>query len=209
MRYFFLALIIGFCLSALLLTVFFTAGKKNKKQKQADLELVKNSGDDSLIRLFEQADSDNERDGIVEFIKEKLGQEQQGLTNTSLDLAPAGTPQADAGALPAYPEALPLEAPPQAEQPQEASRRAVPGISGAFTGAADAAEPIPEHTIYGQPGVTHMLALEDIDWNAIEDEMQKRREEEARIMAQNQQIQEVFSKIKNIEERLMTEQQDD
>lgn len=213
MRYFFTILIIGLCLVALLLAVFFKAGKKNKKRRNADLELVRSCGDESLIRLYEQAESENERDGIVEFIKEKLEREEQGLTDPAYDLTPAGTLDGEAELPPAAQEAAPQEpqaqgfTPPAPAAQEPSPRRTVPGLTGVFAGSTGVADST-EQTAYGQPGATHMLALEDIDWDAIENDMQRRREEEARIMAQNQQIQEVFSKIKDVEERLMAEQQD-
>lgn len=209
MQYFFIASIIGLCLTTLLLIVFFKAGKKNKKMRAADLQLVKDCGDESLIRLYEQAESENERDGIVEFIKEKLARESEGLNGPDYDLAPAGqiTTIADTA-----PEALPEEALPEKVLPEEIAppHHAVPGISGTFAGSAGAEATVAaEHTAYGEPGATHVLALEDINWHAIEEDMKKRREEESLIMAQNKQIQEVFSKIKDIESSLMSEQQDD
>lgn len=201
MQYFIISLIAGFCLLLLLLTVFFTAGKKNKKQYAADLQLVQSCGDEGLLRLYQQAESENERDGIVEFIKEKLTREEQGSADSSFNLTPAGNLDVASA-----PEGEPAQ---QREAADSAPRRSVPGVSGVAAANSPQADSSPTivtgNTVYGEPGETHMLALETVNWQAIEEEMQQRREEEARIMAQNYQIQEVFSKIREVEERLAVE----
>jgi len=230
MRYFFIGLAVGICLIAFLLFVFFKAGRKTGKQKRADRELVQNYGDESLILLYEQAESDNERDGIVEFVREKLCAPDTGLA-TPADIMPAGS-LATAEMSP--PEEQPAEWPiEQASEQPEAEMRSemIPEvteemmadapadlapegrrqITGLVTDAAEAMDRKAEQSKMLR-GDTHLetraLPLDKMDWAILEEALQKKREEEARMMAHNQLIQDVFSKIQSVEARVVGRKQE-
>jgi len=337
MRYFFIILAVGVCLAALLLAVFLKAGKKTRRQSFTDRELVHNLGDEGLIRLYEQAETDNEREGIIEFVKEKLAQETGNPS--SFDIMPAGAlsaqgpaqpeavsrtmpgtmtqtmPETTAQTMPGYmeqmtqntaaqtapntaatipdtvaqiipetaaqispeymeqmtpkmaaqttpdtvaqmspntvatmpetvtqimPQTIPdtvtrtmpeavaqtlVQASPTtpeqtimqdlpkaaAEMPEQKQfslpkneRRQIAAMLTAMSG--DTAEDNSIRTIHTQ---THELPLDKVDWAAIEEALEKKREEDARIMAHNKLIQDVFSKIQSVENRVMGEMQED
>jgi hypothetical protein len=255
MLYFFIAFAGGFCLLTLLLTVFFKAGKKPRRQSLTDRELVNTLGDEGLIRLYEQAETDNEREGIVEFVKEKLTTQITGGP-TLFDNMPAGafnaaevaqpetaaqttsktaaqaTPDTIARAIPGtitqrMPEAVaqtlvqvspetleqPVvqDSPKMTEQAKEQRQSALPNnerrqIAAMLTAmSGEEQEDISTRTSQTQ---THELPLDKVDWAAIEEALEKKREEDARIMAHNKLIQDVFSKIQGVENRVMGEMQD-
>jgi hypothetical protein len=259
MHSFYINLAIGICLTALVFAVFFLAAGKSQKKRLADRELVFTLGDEGLIRLYEQAETDYERDGIVEFVKEKLSSAEPA----SSDLIPAGSlsapEQAPPEAMVKAEETIPPLTKPAAEEqlPQispdmgEILTPALepmpePSIAEATQPAVEAvAEPIPEQIapetaeqmtepkqypwannrrrqISGMLTVeeeeaaeddteivaqtqTHELPLEEMDWATIEEALERKREESARIMAHNQLIQNVFSKIQGVENRVVGE----
>lgn len=59
----------------------------------------------------------------------------------------------------------------------------------------------------GDDQETRVLPLDEVDWSAIEAELERKREEAANIMAQNVHIQEVFAKVKDIEGQILHNQQ--
>ena len=275
---------IGVCLSALLLLVFFRSAGKNRKQRMIERELILNLGDDGLLHLYDQAETDNEREGIVEFAKEKLTSKQPD-SQTSLNIMPAGLldttgfappetlPEADTGDVTAkvatdetifiphkladetaekplagiytysqeqaepavseipipanmpITEAMPqMKAKPQAQampRPKDMPQMAAPGlakdnspahptehadlaqnerrqINGMLTSLTE--EDLSAHTPQTQ---THELPLDKMDWTAVEKALEKKRDEYARIMAHNQLIQNVFSKIQSVEDSVV------
>ena len=298
MRSFYIYLAIGIILAALLLAVFFKAGKKGRRKQQSDHDLVYNLGDEGLIRLYEQAQTDKEKDDIVEFAREKLASEQTSATGDSA-IMPAGALNAEKVAPPETitEETEPAIAPfmseteeaepaltqfmPEAEETEPAiapfvqeAEEAEPAIAP-FVQEAEKAEPaltqfIPEaekaepaltqfipETEEAEPAIatltpeteevpltpeiidiegpatsqessvfadngalqnagihtyhtqTHELPMDKVDWAAIEEAMEKKREEDARMMAHNQLIQDVFSKIQGVESRVVGENRED
>lgn len=289
MLHFWIALIFGLVVIALLLLLYFTVDKRSTKVRTAEREFIYNCGDESLIALYEQATSDKERLDIAEFAKEKIAQippeeaappgaaavdgdtredilgedvfeealrsfseEEQALLDgvDRLNTSPQEQPAAASGAAAAAPPADAMtEAEPaavaqlrqaidKADLAQAKIEQELPGLANVFAGSAmhglagEAAvlaqanaellrdTPQPETGINPADellpqqdatyeGKTRVLPLNEVDWNSVEAELQKKREEEARIMAQNMHIQEVFAKVKDVEARLLREEADD
>ncbi|MCL1975461.1 MAG: hypothetical protein FWG61_04785 [Firmicutes bacterium] len=229
---------IGLCLTALLIFLFFKTAGKTRKQQLLDREMIATLGDEGLLRLYDQAESDTERDGIIEFVKEKLTSEEPA-NPVAINIMPAGTlgegeitpPEKETAELIIMPPeaaeavdqddkdaSLPQASPAaithntddmkqdSAEPPQASiaanNRRQVPGML--------TAEPKEEEkdsindTSHTQ---TYKLPMDKMDWAAVEEALEKKREEYARIMAHNQLIQSVFSKIQGVENRVVGELQ--
>jgi|GEM_PF-5512970 len=180
MQGFFFSLIIGLFVLALLLLVFFTAGKKNKKTREADRQLIQNCCDEGLIRLYEQAKSESDRNDILEFVKEKLAWAEKNNV-------PAGQ-HAD----PLLPDL-------------HTGRRVIEGVLAAQTEDTAGQPQVASHMADTDAGSDFMRLPDEIDWQAVEDDRQKKHEEYESVLAQNLQMQEVLSKIKNIEESLLSE----
>jgi transcription initiation factor IIF auxiliary subunit len=75
--------------------------------------------------------------------------------------------------------------------------------SGLISGDNEGGGTAEDTYIYASKTQTHELPLNKVDWAAIEEALEKKREEDARMMAHNQLIQDVFSKIQNVENRVM------
>jgi len=220
MQDFFIILIIGLFLLALLLLVFFTVGKKNKKEKNAEQQLVLSCCDEGLIRLYEQAKSESERNDIVEFIKEKLAWAEKNNVPGEQGAAPLAPDKHEErrkveGVLAVPPEETlmrPAEADIQPEKPQTQPAEAA-------TQPDEPAAPLKEPAVQTQPAaetansdydidLTHLRLPDEIEWRALDDNIPKKDEEYDSVMAQNLQMQEVLAKIKNIEESLLFEKKD-
>ena len=227
MNYFYINLFVGICLTAILLTVFFRAAGKSPKQRFADRELLLSLGDEGLLRLYDQAETENERDGIIEFVREKLiadGNDPNDynlmpagtlnpeeiappdiMSDTSRHIIPGMVAQNQGQPIPGTAQQSMAQIMPQisgqtAEQERSSlsanERRQITGMMAADSlGAADDA--------FSNTMATHELPMDKLDWAAIEEALEKKREEYARIMAHNQLIQDVFSKIQNVETRLI------
>jgi hypothetical protein len=226
---FYIYLAVGVCLIALLLAVFFKSAGKSRKQKLADRELIAYLGDEGMLRLYDQAETDNEREGIVEFVKEKLSSEESG--------GPASEPPIAAGPAVAgvvTPAAVitetenPLRAetlePPQPikEAPEQTMAQNKPDLLEQLPQQHASVTPVTnerrqisgmlttehEETVeysLADTAPTHELPIDKLDWAAIEEALEKKREEYARIMAHNQLIQNVFAKIQSVESRVIGE----
>ena len=266
MHYFFIEIAVGVCLISLLLVLFFTVGKKSRKQRHTDRELVLNLCDEGLIHLYEQAETDNEREGILEFVREKLAAEKNGspaspnripaldlgveqivppttmpepvkqvVPEPQLQVIPKITPQVQPQTLPEAVAQAP-ETVAQAQQEPEAITQpqimpesvamaltqAMPGVLDqtiaqplpqaaegerpvlAYGGGRQSSEKAAENSYtYASNTQTRELPLNKVDWAAIEEALEKKHEEDARMMAHNQLIQDVFSKIQKVENRVM------
>ena len=236
MRYFLIDLAIGVFLTALLLIVFFKAGKRPHKQRQADRQLVLNFGDEGLIHLYDQADSDNERQGILEFVKEKLStQEISG--NSYTDMMPvlppenAALPKQPLGQMPVNEQPLgqmPVNEQPLGQMPvnkhliaqmrvneqlidqlhsyeqppaSESYRQQITGL------VVDSGAPPAENSpAYSADAQMREIPFGQIDWGMVEEAKKRKDEEDARMMAHNRLIQDVFSKIQRVQDKVSAEQ---
>ena len=68
---------------ALLLLAFFTVGRKKPRQQMNERELVVSCGDEGLLALYDQAATDDEREDIASFAKEKLALDQARLADVA------------------------------------------------------------------------------------------------------------------------------
>ncbi len=55
-------------------------------------------------------------------------------------------------------------------------------------------------------GKTRVLPLDQVDWATVQEEIKQKNEQDAAAMAQNVYIQEVFAKVKNIEENILNQE---
>jgi hypothetical protein len=232
MTLFYFNLVVGVCLTALLLAVFFKTAGKSRKQKLADRDLIFNLGDEGLLRLYDQAETDNERDGILEFVMEKLhsgenydlmpagtlNPEEMAPPETMPDMArqfmPGMAAQTQAPTMPWEPELDMTQIMPQVmpQMPLHQAEQETSTLSASerrqITGMMAAESPQVAEDRFANTMPTHELPLDKMDWAAIEEALEKKREEYARIMAHNQLIQDVFSKIQSVESRLIGNKQD-